>query len=1212
MSKVNRAVPLSRYAIEWLFLGAALLLVALIVGHFLNAMYEEIGTRERERLATQASVIDKSLGRALHVIDRTLTGIRADLPGWRQEKDGMARASHRLRAFGDAMRSVRTLLILDDKGDVIAASRSELLGKNFAQRNYFQTAQAQANPDVLYVSLPFETSLGVWAMNLVRVITTPDGGFAGIVSATLDPDELRAQLGAVLYGQDMWAAIAHGDGLQVVMEPDRPGQSGKNLAQPGSLFSRHMASGRPAEVLEGILEATGEHRLMALRTIRPADVPMNKPLVVAVGREIDALYGAWRRQAWLVGGLFALLAGLSLPALALTQRRRRRTETERELAAAALANSEHFMRALIDIIPGMVGYWDADLRCGFANIAYREWFGKTPEQMRGIRIQDLMGETLFKKNEPFMRAVLGGERLHFERTLTKADGSTGYTWAHYIPDVVDGRVRGFFVLVSDITELKQTQLQLEATNAALEKRSVEAEAASRAKSEFVANMSHEIRTPMNAVLGLLQLLELTGLDARQRDYVHKAEGAARSLLGILNDILDFSKVESGKLELDDAPFRLDELLRNLSVVLSSALQRKEVEVLFQLDPAVPRALRGDGLRLQQVLLNLAGNAIKFTERGEVVIALKMLEATLDTVRIEFSVRDTGIGIAADRLAAIFDGFTQAEASTTRRFGGTGLGLAISRRLVRLMGDELAVESAPDEGSRFHFAVEFRRDAETRVLERAAAAEDASQSSLRVLIVDDNATAREVLAAMVASFGWEAETASGGAEAIERLEAATAAGHSFDILCVDWIMPGMDGWETIQHIRARHTGRLPAILMITAHGRELVAERLGEELNPLDGFLVKPVTPSMLFDAVAQATRGASVTVDRRVASRLTAGQPLAGLRILVVEDNTLNQQVARELLTHAGAEIEVASDGRQSIERVRYTPTPYDAILMDIQMPGMDGYAATRALREDMGVATPIIAMTANALPTDREACLAAGMSDHIGKPIDSGELIALLLRHCRGVTAGADTVLSVPLPELPPQPEGFDLAVALARLDGNRTLFASLTRRFGQDRATIVAAAKAALLQGDRAAAAREMHTLKGLAATLGALALARQAAEVEAAFKADGAAVNDDAERLARLDSELDAGAAVLRAAADALDPPGATGGAPADTEQMLEHLDELDALLAENNMRALDVFITIKREAGDALAESLTALDEALFKLDFAAAREKAANLKGVLSQ
>jgi len=990
-----------RFRMEWLLLVAGLLTVGLVIGASLYKEYADIGRREHERLSAQAQIVEKSVGGVLDVVNRALIGIRDDLPGWRAEKDGMARASQQLRAFADAMRSVRTLLVLDSEGNVVAANRPELLGKNFSSRAYFQVPLAQPDIDRLYVGPPFQTSLGVWSMNVVRMVPGPNGEFAGIVSATLDPEELRAGLVAVLYEPDMWAALAHGDGLQILMEPDRPDQAGKNLAQPGSFFSRHMASGQTAQVLEGRVAATGENRLMALHTIRPAHVPMDKPLVAAVGRDMDALYAAWHQRAWLEGGLLVLLAGFSLPALMLSHRRRRRLEEEQERTAAALAESERFMRSLIDIIPGMVGYWDVDLRCHFANIAYREWFGKTPEQMRGIRIVDLMGEELFRKNEPFMRAALAGERQDFERTLVKADGSTGYTWAHYIPDVANGRVIGFFVLVSDVTALKQTQLLLQESNAVLEKRSAEAEAASRAKSAFVANMSHEIRTPMNAVLGLLQLMQTTRLDARQHDYVDKAKGAAQSLLALLNDILDFSKVEAGKLTLDDTPFRLDDLLRNLSVVLASALQRRDVEVLFQLDPGIPRVLRGDGLRLQQVLLNLAGNAIKFTERGEVVIALKLLEDRPEAVRIGFSVRDTGIGIAADVLPRLFGAFEQADASTTRRFGGSGLGLAISRRLVQLMGGELAAESTAGQGSHFYFAVDFRRDGECRTLECAAAEDYAAPQRLRVLIVDDNATAREVLAAMTASFGWQAETASSGPEAFERLRAAEAIGRPFDVLCVDWIMPGMDGWETIQHIRATHAGSLPAILMITAHGRELIEERLSSQPQAVDNFLVKPVTSSMLFDAVAQVTRGASVTVERRTGERGGHdGRPLAGLRILLVEDHPLNQQVARELMTHAGAEVEVAGDGRRGIDCVKSAATPFDAILMDIQMPDMDGYAATRILRTEMGVTTPIIAMTANAMPADRNACLAAGMDDHIGKPIDTRALIERLLHHCRGEAA--------------------------------------------------------------------------------------------------------------------------------------------------------------------------------------------------------------------
>ena len=554
MPDTQRAARLSRYAIEWLLLGSALLVVALIIGHFMSEMRKDIETRERDRLTVQARVIHDALERQIDTINRTLVGIRDELPQWRSEPDGMVQAQRRLKAFADAMPAVRTLLILDAKGDAIASNQDVLIGRNFAERDYFQVAARNPNVDTLYLGPPFRTVLGAFGMNMVRMLRGANGEFAGIVSATLSPDELTRTLESVRYAPDIWAALAHGDGKLFLIAPLQDELLGVDLAKPGSLFSRHLDSGKSTNIMTDRVMLTGQRRMMALHTVQPPALKMDKPVVVAISRDLDAMYVRWREEATLIGGIYALLVAITVPGLYLTQRRRREADAETEVAHAALAQRTH-----------------------------------------------------------------------------------------------------------------------------------EAEAASRAKSEFVANMSHEIRTPMNAVLGLLQLMELTGLDARQRDYVHKAEGAARALLAILNDILDFSKVESGKLELDDTPFRLDELLRNLSVVLSSTLQHKEVEVLFQIDPAVPRVLRGDGHRLQQVLLNLAGNAIKFTERGEVVIGLTLLEATPDRVRIEFSVRDTGIGIAADRLAAIFEGFTQAESSTTRRFGGTGLGLAISRRLVRLMG-----------------------------------------------------------------------------------------------------------------------------------------------------------------------------------------------------------------------------------------------------------------------------------------------------------------------------------------------------------------------------------------------------------------------------------------------------------------------------------------------------------------------------------------------
>lgn len=450
----------NRYLSEWILLLGGLSIVVGVLGVNFYQEYIDIGNRERERLATQASVLNQSLGNGLEVVDKALLGIRDDLPGWQGTEGGMLQTSHRLRAFADAMRIVRTMFVLDAEGNMIAASRPELIGQNVSYRPYFSEARAHPNPDILYVTPPLKTVLGAWVMNLVRVIQGPEGQFAGVIVAGLDPEALREQLGAVLYHKDMWAAIAHGDGLQVVMAPDRPGQGGLNLAQPGSIFSRHMASGQISQVLEGASVATGENRLMALHTVLDSNVPMDKPLVVAVGRNIEALYADWYAQLWLTGELLLLLVGGSLPALAYIQRRRRSADVIKAQADAALAQSEHFLSSLINIIPGMVGYWTKDLLCTFANQAYLEWFGKTQEEMNRIHIHDLMGETLFKKNEPYIRAALAGERQSFERTLVKADGSTGYTWAHYIPDVLNGQVQGFFVLVSDVTDLKRSEAAL--------------------------------------------------------------------------------------------------------------------------------------------------------------------------------------------------------------------------------------------------------------------------------------------------------------------------------------------------------------------------------------------------------------------------------------------------------------------------------------------------------------------------------------------------------------------------------------------------------------------------------------------------------------------------------------------------------------------------------------------------------------------------------
>ena len=603
------------------------------------------------------------------------------------------------------------------------------------------------------------------------------------------------------------------------------------------------------------------------------------------------------------------------------------------------------------------------------------------------------------------QTIAGGKVWHGEVRNRRKDGSFYWVAATIVPLLgTDGKPQQYIGIRTDITASKELEQSLKvATDKAL--------AATQAKSQFLANMSHEIRTPMNAILGMLKLMEDTDMSVTQADYVSKAEGAAKSLLGLLNDILDFSKIDAGKMALDPQPFRVDKLLRDLAVILSANTGQKPVEVLFDLDPSTPRMLVGDALRLQQVLINLSGNAIKFTPKGEVVIQIRLVEQTDAGYRLRFAVRDSGIGIAPENQAHIFDGFSQAEASTTRRFGGTGLGLTISRRLVNLMGGDLQLESALGKGSTFHFTITL--PAGNTAESAAPATPHGTNEPLDVLIVDDNPLAREVLNAMTTSWGWTAELAEDGEAAVERVRARLNAGVPVhQAVIMDWEMPGMDGWQTIARIRhLTPAGQAPITIMVTAHGREQLALRSEEEQTALNAYLIKPITPSMLFDAVANARSGKG-NVRASVRTKVSKPKQLLGLRLLVVEDNVVNQQVAQGLLKAAGAHVELAANGRLGVQAVAAASPPFDAVLMDIQMPVMDGYAATQAIREELGLTDlPVIAMTANAMASDREACLAAGMNDHVGKPFDLPHLIHVLLTQTGRTNGASQPASALPSP---------------------------------------------------------------------------------------------------------------------------------------------------------------------------------------------------------
>jgi len=873
--------------------------------------------------------------------------------------------------------------------------------------------------------------------------------------------------------------------------------------------------------------------------------------------------------------------------------------TERRAQEQKLRDNERFLRALTDNIPGMVGYWDRNLRCRYANRAYFTWFGKTPEQMQGAYLPDLLGAELFARNEAYVRNALRGVTQRFERALLRPDGSEGHTWAHYIPDLDDGEVRGFYVVVSDITELKQAQIQLQALNASLSQRTQEAEAATLAKSQFLANMSHEIRTPMNAVLGTIQLLQRTQLAPLQTDYVGKAEASAKALLDIINDILDFSKIEAGRLELDPHEFRLDTLLRELGAILSSAVGEKAVELLFDIDPKMPLAFIGDSLRLRQVLINLVGNAIKFTEQGEVVLGMRLVERQAEQLRIEFEVRDTGIGIKPEQIDRIFRGFEQAESSTTRRYGGTGLGLAISQRLVSLMGGELRVESAPGQGSRFFFGLTLPAS-QAEQADPAQAVRPKYLRHLRILVVDDNAAARSILSSYVESFGWKVDIAATAAEARARLSAGEDGRIGYDIVFVDWRLPDEDGWSLIESIRAgSERQRMPCVVMATAYGREALATAIDRDGSMLDGFLVKPVTPSMVLDAVADALAGRGML--RRTVPVASGSKPLAGLRLLLVEDNLTNQQIARDLLTGEGADVDVASGGRSGVDAALSAETPYDAVLMDIQMPDMDGYTATKLIRQaGSRHRLPIIAMTANALPQDRAACLTAGMDDHVGKPFDIDHLVAVLLRHTRGVLV-ADKAAAVE-----DEHAAFAIDRAIARMGGRAELFAREARAFRVTYEALPLAARQHCEAGEWEKAAALLHTLKGVSGTLGAMDLSRAAAALEDDLR--GGRLGDIL--TARFDAmalTLTEAAARLEEEARRFDGVVATvTEATATTSNIAIKLAELLDLLEQSNMKATSVHAGMGRALHQVDPKSAEALDRAIERLDFVSARQTCSRL------
>ncbi|MBF0382914.1 MAG: response regulator [Magnetococcales bacterium] len=893
--------------------------------------------------------------------------------------------------------------------------------------------------------------------------------------------------------------------------------------------------------------------------------------------------------------------------------------TQRKLAEAEVVAREEHFRNMVETIPATVyeslfddgwtmifisdevedlsGYPASD----FINNSVRTFASLIHPDDISI-VKDIIGNAVAKQTSYTLDYRLydlnGDIRFVYEQGIVKVnDGQEPVKLVGAILDVTKQKQLEESMR-NQLAELDDAQLAMLNMMEDLDEEKFKAQEASIAKSDFLANMSHEIRTPMNAIIGMSYLALQTGLDNKQRNYIGKVNRSAEALLGIINDILDFSKIEAGKLDMESVDFHLEDVLDNLSNLVGLKAEEKGLEFLFDIPPDIPTALIGDPLRLGQILVNLGNNAVKFTESGEIIIAIRRQEEGDGFVKLSFCVQDTGIGMNAEQQAKLFQSFSQADSSTSRKYGGTGLGLTISKRLTEMMGGEIWLESRPGKGSKFNFTARMAvpDNPKPRLIVKKE-----ELTGLRVLVVDDNISASEILATMALGFGMEVVVVNDGLDALREIDDGVQKGIPFDVVLMDWQMPVMDGVACIQKLQEQFSASPPAVIMVTAFSREeamKAASRSGVEIKSI---LAKPVTPSTLLDAIGEVLgRGIvrGTKADKDIKHNVAAIKTLGGSHILLVEDNEINQELALELLANGGITAKVADNGQIALD-ILHSGEKFDGVLMDVQMPVMNGYTACRQIRqEDKFNDLPIIAMTANVMSGDLEKAQDAGMNDHIGKPINVYEMfntMAKWITPANPVAMDMSAVSNKPEAEdeIPPL-KGIDVDSGLARIGGSVKSYRKLLNKFCQNQDGVIVQIESAIKNGDHELSERLAHTLKGVSGNIGANQLQTSAASLEKVTQS-----RDDEQALTLLTAVAEDLAEVTSAIKGLEDSKSSADENPItiDIAALKPEIERLREFLEDDDVDATEVVEVIgEKLSGSSYEATLRKIEKAIDGYDF----------------